>query len=179
MSTSTAEQRLLAARARLGDDSAFELLVHEHTRALVGFVRKLGLPESVSEDVVQETWVAAWKSLRTLRDVGKFRSWLFGITRNKALQHFATAREIPIADLDTPATDEVLDSYFDRFAPYLNRALDGLPVSQREVLALRFFEGMSYENLAETICVSEGTIKSRLHYAKAALRRRLEVLTDE
>ena len=176
---SAAEQRLLAARARLGDDLAFEQLVHEHTRRLVWFARKLGLSQAVSEDVVQDAWVAAWMSLRTLRDVRKFRSWLYGITRNKALQHIAAVPEIPAADLDVPAADEVRDSYFDRYAPYLDRALDGLPVAHREVLTLRFFEQMSYAELAEALSVTEGTVKSRLHYAKSALRRQLEVITHE
>jgi len=179
MMKSAAEQRLLAARARLGDDLAFEQLVHEHTRRLTWFVRKLGLSESVSEDVVQEAWVTAWTSLRTLRDAGKFRSWLYGITRNKALQHIAAVREIPAADLDLLAVDEVRDSYFDRYAPHLDRALDGLHVAHREVLILRFFEGMSYAELSGALGVTEGTVKSRLHYAKLALRRQLEVIPHE
>jgi len=172
------EQRLLVARARLGDEQAFQSLVHHYTRRLLWFVRKLGLPEVTADDVVQESWLVAWASLHRLRKVESFRSWLYGIVRNKALQHLAKEREVPTGDLDV-AAETPEESVFDHYMPHLNRALEQLSVIHREVLALRFLEGMTYEELSEATDATAGTIKSRLHNAKLALRRQLEAIADD
>ncbi len=173
-----AEQQLLVARARLGDERAFERLVHLYTRRLIWFVRKLGLTEAAADDVVQESWVVAWSNLHRLRKIAVFRGWLYGIARNKSFQHLAKARDVPTADLDVAAEapDEV---FFDRYLPYLNSGLDRVSAIHREVLALRFLEEMTYAELAQATGVTVGTVKSRLHNGKLALRRELEAMADE
>ena len=180
MSDVRPEIRLLAARARLGDAKAFETLVHEYTPRLLWFVRKLELPDKDADDVLQESWLVAWSKLNRLRNLRLFRSWLYGITRNKAMQHLAKeqAREAPVADID-PLDEPPEESFFERYLPYLNHALGQLSLTHREILALRFIEGMTYEELAQTTGARLGTVKSRLHNAKHALRRELEVLTND
>ncbi|MHB8863260.1 MAG: RNA polymerase sigma factor [Pirellulaceae bacterium] len=172
------EDRLLVARARMGDPQAFRELVFAYTPRLVWFVRKLGLSEAAADDVLQESWLAVWRSFERLKDVRRYRGWLYGIVRNKALQHVARepggeSRNIDVAGA---SPDE---SFFDRYLPYLNQALEALSSVHREVLALRFSERMTYQELAEAIGVSEGTVKSRLHNAKHALRTQLEELARE
>ncbi len=174
------EERLLIARAHLGDDSAFEAIVHRFTPRLLWYVRRLGLTEAAAEDVVQNTWLACWTSMARLRDVRRFRSWLYGITRNKALQHIGAINphETLTGDIDLP-TKEPEDSFFQRHGEYLGAGLARLPILHREALTLRFLENMSYAEISETTRVSEGTVKSRLHYAKVELRRQMEVLANE
>jgi RNA polymerase sigma-70 factor (ECF subfamily) len=173
-----AEQLILVARARLGDERAFERLVHVYTPRLIWFVRKLGLTEGEADDVVQETWLVAWSKLRCLRKMAVFRGWLYGIARNKSLQHLDKAREVPADDLDVAA--EIPDQvFFDRYLPYLDRGLDRISAIHREVLALRFLEEMTYVELAEATGVPVGTVKSRLHNGKLALRRELEAIADD
>lgn len=173
-----AEQQLLVARARLGDERAFERLVHLYTPRLIWFVRKLGLTEAAADDVVQESWLVAWSKLHRLRKIAVFRGWLYGIARNKSFQHLAKARDVPTADLDVAAEapDEV---FFDRYLPYLDSGLDRVSAIHREVLALRFLEEMTYAELAQATGVTVGTVKSRLHNGKLALRRELEAMADE
>ena len=174
------EIRLMAARARLGDAEAFRALVHEYTPRLLWFVRKLGLPDKDADDVLQESWLVVWSKLNRLRSLRLFRSWLYGITRNTAMQHLAKTktREVPVADID-PLDGPPEESFFERYQPYLNQALERMSLTHREILALRFIEGMTYEELALTTGVTLGTIKSRLHNAKHALRRQLEGLTND
>ncbi len=76
-------------------------------------------------------------------------------------------------------SEEPEDSDSDRYGPRLNQALDHLSAIHREILALRFLEGMSYEELSMATGATAGTVKSRLHNAKVALRRLLEGQTDE
>ncbi|NQU76134.1 MAG: sigma-70 family RNA polymerase sigma factor [Planctomycetes bacterium] len=180
MSEVQPEIRLLVARARLGDAKAFQTLVHEYTPRLLWFVRKLGLSDNDADDVLQESWLVAWSKLNRLRSLRLFRSWLYGITRNKAMQHLAKdeAREVPVADID-PLDEPPEESFFERYQPYLNQALERMSLTHREILALRFIEGMTYEELAQTTGTTLGTIKSRLHNAKHFLRRQLEVLTND
>jgi RNA polymerase sigma-70 factor (ECF subfamily) len=180
MSELQPEIRLLAARARLGDAKAFERLVHEYTPRLLWFVRKLGLPDRDADDVLQESWLVAWSKLDRLRSLRLFRSWLYGITRNKAMQHLAKdkTREVPVADID-PMDEPPEESFFETYLPYLNQALGQLSLTHREILALRFIEGMTYAELAQTTGAALGTVKSRLLNAKHALRRELEALTND
>jgi len=180
MSEVRPEIRLLVARARLGDAKAFETLVHEYTPRLLWFVRKLGLPDKDADDVLQESWLVAWSKLNRLRNLRLFRSWLYGITRNKGMQRLASdeSREVPVADID-PSDEPPEESLFERYQPYLNQALGQLSLTHREILALRFIEGMTYEELGQATGATLGTVKSRLHNAKHALRRELEVLTDD
>ena len=180
MSEVRPEIRLLVARARLGDAKAFETLVHDCTPRLLWFVRKLGLPDKDADDVLQETWLIAWSKLNRLRSCRLFRSWLYGITRNKAMQQLATGkvREVPVADMD-PLDEPPEESFFERYQPQLNQALEQMSLTHREILALRFIEGMTYEELAQTTGATLGTVKSRLHNAKHTLRRQLEALTND
>ena len=172
------EQHLVVARAQLGDEQAFQWLVHHYTPRLLWFVRKIGLSPVNADDVVQNVWLAAWSSLHRLRKVDRFRSWLYGIARNKALQYVAQVREVPIANFES-VPDAPDDSFFERYMPHLNEALDRLSVIHREILALRFLEEMTFEELSEATGTSVGTIKSRLHNAKVALREKLEVIVDD
>ena len=180
MSEIRPETRLRVARARLGDAKAFETLVHEYTPRLLWFVRKLGLRDKDADDVLQESWLAAWSKLSCLRNLRLFRSWLYAITRNKAMRHLARdkVREVPVADID-PSDEPPEESLFERYLPYLNRALEQMSLTHREILALRFIEGMTYAELAQITGATLGTIKSRLHNAKHTLRRQLEVLTND
>jgi len=178
MGQSRAEEHLLVARARIGDARAFEALVFQYTPRLRWFATKLGLSTTTADDVVQESWLAAWSGLARLRDVRQFRSWLYGTARNKCLQQISRERQTCMLNCEL-AAEEPDDAWFDQYLPYIGAALENLPPIHSEILALRFLEGMTYQELAEVVQANEGTIKSRLHHAKRALRKELEVLANE
>lgn len=174
------DETLLVARAVIGDDKAFEALVHHYTPRLLWYVRRLGLSEAAADDVVQNAWLACWSSKGRLRDIHRFRAWLYGIARNKAFQNLGSInpREILTSEIDVP-DEETGESFFAQHLGYLNDGLARLPILHREVLSLRFLEGMPYAEIAEATGVSVGTVKSRLHNAKAELRRHMEVMINE
>lgn len=176
-----AAEELLVLRAQLGDEKAFQRLVQENTQQLFLYCRSFNLDTTRCEDIIQEVWIVAFRSLRRLRSVAKFRSWLFGIARNKA-RHY----------LDKKARDELLKQNIVGYSedsspqPSFRKYLEGLPsaferlsINHREILTLRFLNQMSYAEIADLTGINAGTIKSRVHYAKTALRKMLESMKND
>jgi RNA polymerase sigma-70 factor (ECF subfamily) len=150
-------------------------MVEEWLPGLYAFVRRLGLPPTEAEDVVQDSLLAAWRSLPRLRDPAKMRSWLFGI----AYRHFLRSRRRH-ATLELPdgqaslEQDPSSDGRLDRHS--VRRAVLGLPELYREPLVLVYWQELSYQEAAEVLRVPLGTLSWRLHQALSLLR---EALTEE
>ena len=168
---------LVVARARGGDTEAFRELLTLHSPRLLRFVRKmlLSAPDLV-EDVTQEIWIRIHHSLPTLVDAGKFLPWAFRIARDRVYREFRR-RKLPMGSLEEadreaiPVAEELpIDT------EEIQRGLEALSPEHREVLVLRYFEEMDYESIARITGATLGTIRSRLHYAKCALRRTFQLL---
>jgi RNA polymerase sigma-70 factor (ECF subfamily) len=128
-----------------------------------------------AEDATQEAMTRAWKARRSLRQIDAFDAWIDRIVVNSCrerMRHRRGIREIALPpDTEPEATD--------RFGALLardsvGRALGELTVDQRTVVVLRYWRDLSLEQIAERLGWPLGTVKSRLHYALAALRERLE-----
>jgi RNA polymerase sigma-70 factor (ECF subfamily) len=138
------------------------------------YLRRL-LPAAGDEEaLLQEVWLSVHRQLPKLREAAAFRTWLYRLVRDRALVELRRKR-IPFAPLDK---DTVVAGDEPEFGPedaaYVHRGLDQLSREHRDVLTLRFLEGMSYEEIARVVDCQVGTIRSRLHYAKIALRTILE-----
>jgi RNA polymerase sigma-70 factor, ECF subfamily len=174
----------LVEQARAGGPAAWDALFHRYQLPLYTYAYELVREEQASLDIVQETFINALRHLDALRADAKFGSWLFGIAHQKCLQHWRRQRrwrrlqedELP-ADLPDPgpAPDELLIRREDE-AAFLLR-LGELPAPQRSVLLLHYLEDFSIDEMAGVTGLPSGTVKSRLHYAKRALRRLLEERT--
>jgi RNA polymerase sigma-70 factor (ECF subfamily) len=160
----------LLKRVYRGDQGAFRVLVDRHGRYLTGVALALAnRNQADAEDLVQETFVAALTS--RFRGESAGRTWLVQIlVRQAALLRRKRQREhgTPVAGEsekttlpETFATDAKLD---------LAQMLEGLSDDQREVIVLRELEGLTYEEMAKELHVPRGTVESRLHRARAALR---------
>jgi RNA polymerase sigma-70 factor (ECF subfamily) len=144
------------------------------------YVFELVRDEQASLDLVQETFINAFRYLGTLRDDEKFGGWLFSIAHQKCLQQWrrqsrqAELQEelanAPTADDDNPLDLLIREEQEAEFMKLLPR----LPLAQRSALLLHFVEGFSLEEIARITDTEVGTVKSRLHYAKRALRKLLE-----
>jgi len=132
-------------------------------------------------DIVQETFINAARHVGTLREDGKFAAWLFGIAHQKVIQRWRGnareekllaeyAGETPVAFADDPGELLVRKEQEERFMEMLN----SLPLPQRSVLLLHFIEGFGIEEIAGITGTQPGTVKSRIHYAKKALRALIE-----
>jgi RNA polymerase sigma-70 factor (ECF subfamily) len=176
------QERLLVLCAQEGNRDAFSRLVDLYDRRLLYFVRRiLGDPDGAL-DVLQSVWLNVHRKLGKLRSPDAFRVWLYRIAHDEAISELRrkTRRPVLIEHVETlQSVDEtsIEATAFDN-VELVHRALQDLSVDHRRVLTLRFLEDMSIEEIADVIGLSSGTVKSRLHYAKLALRRRIEELTD-
>jgi RNA polymerase sigma-70 factor (ECF subfamily) len=134
-----------------------------------------------ADDLVQETWFDVYRKINALQQPDAFAAWLYRIARDKAYRQMRR-RPTPTARIDESTTaaasfDE--DTFDAEELAQMKAALDALPQDHREVLVLRFIEGMSYEQIAAIIGCPLGTVRSRIHYAKSAIREKLKRTTDK
>jgi RNA polymerase sigma factor, sigma-70 family len=183
-------QRGLVERAQRGDDEAFAQLVASHVDRAWRFVRAIGGDRVDADDVVQEALVMVWRDLPRLRDPLAFEPWLRAVlvhaTRH-ALRRDGGVRLIRITDQapsagagrgDLIEADRVVDGGLEPGASLashdaLARAFARLSIDHRAILALHHLEGYGVDQIAVVLQRPVGTVKSRLHEARSALRAAL------
>ena len=173
----------LLDRARRGDGRAFERLALEIQRPLFRHAARMLGPDD-AEDVVQDALLSAWKSLSSFEGTS-FRAWVFRIVTNRALDRLRSRRRHPELPLDPPSDEddaatwaepaaagpELADLAADREAlGVVEEALETLPAEQRAALLLRDVEGFAYEEIATITSTEIGTVKSRIHRGRLAVR---------
>jgi RNA polymerase sigma-70 factor (ECF subfamily) len=173
-------EQLPVAEARAGDTAAWDILFRRYQLPLYVYVFELVHDEQASLDIVQESFINAARYIGSLREDEKFGGWLFGIAHQKCIQRWRKqAREedlreelaaVPVEFEDDPAELFIREEQEAEFMKLLNQ----LPLPQRSVLLLHYVEDFSLEEIAGITGAQLGTVKSRLHYAKKALRRLLE-----
>jgi len=175
----TEREQLPVAEARAGDAEAWDKLFRRYQLPLYVYVFQLLRDEQTTLDIVQETFINAARHLATLRDDERFGSWLFGIAHQKCVQRWRKrglqqTLDEPLAEYasEEPGPDELLLRQ-EQELEFMN-ALNRLPEHQREVLLLHYLEEFSIEQIAEVTQTSVGTVKSRLHYARKALRKLID-----
>jgi RNA polymerase sigma-70 factor (ECF subfamily) len=169
-------EHLLVLRCRAGSRAAFAELVERYQPRLYYFIRKLLGGRAGAEDLLQDVWCAALRGVAGLDELGAFRGWIYRIARDRVFREFRK-RRLPLcalaqADLAEGPGDD--DAFSAEDAERIHTALDRLATGHREVLVLRFLEDMTYGDIAGVIGCELGTVKSRLYYAKRALRALLE-----
>lgn len=176
MTPATADADLLAAAA-VGDEEAFAHLVERHGGAVLRYAESLvGSGVGAAEDVLQETFLAAWSAAARFRGEAGARGWLLAITRQKAMRHFRRRAGEPdhltsLAELGEAAGWAVEEDPADRALRRLDlqAALAALAVEDREILLLRDVEGLSGEEVAALLGLGLAAMKSRLHRARLRL----------
>jgi RNA polymerase sigma factor (sigma-70 family) len=169
------ESELLVVRWLRGDREAFAGVVRLWERSLFYYVRRLLESEADAWEVLHETWLKVLKSGKSLRDPGAFPAFLYRTARNAAVSRLR-GRAIHVDERVEEVGDEAGENWVSGFddAEEVHRALDKLPVAQREVLTLFFLKELSLEEIAAVLEIPVGTVKSRLHQARRAIRRVIE-----
>lgn len=177
--TEGADKRLsdevLAAQASAGDRRAFGDLVRRHQDGVFRFVFRMVGSRDQAMDLTQDSFLKAWQALPGWRPEARFRTWLLQIARNASLdvlRRRSLADFVPIDEafeLPGPGPTPESQAAAKQDLRLLDAALRRLQADHREVLLLRELEGLSYEEIAVVLDVAEGTVKSRLGRARAAL----------
>ena len=191
----TVDQRTdeaLVEAYREGEAEALEVLIRRYERELLGFLTRLLGSRAAAEDVFQDTFLQIHLSVESFDVTRRFKPWLFTIAANKGRDYFRkNARQNQMVDLlapvkgssgggdggsstslvnlldaDMPALDTALKSH--ELREKVRRVVDALPHRAREILLLAYFQKFSYNQIAESLQIPLGTVKSRLHSAVAS-----------
>jgi RNA polymerase sigma-70 factor, ECF subfamily len=158
-------------------DAAIRELYSSHAKALHRYVERFCPDRASADDIVQETFIRAWRHLPQLSaDDRPIRPWLFRVARNLLIDADRAARSRPMAIQAQPpeeaGTDSGLDQVLDR--QLVSAALEHLSPAHRTVLVETFYHGGSLATVAHQLGIPHGTARSRLHYALHVLRRQLQ-----
>jgi RNA polymerase sigma-70 factor (ECF subfamily) len=170
-----AGEAFLLGRARQGDLSAFEEVVRRNRRRVYGVALRIVRCHETAEDVAQEAFVRAWRTLDRFELGRPFGPWVSRIAANLALNQLRSprSREQPLPDghQERPASgpDPLASVLHGEAEQVLQQALAALPPGQRAVLVLRVFDELSYAEIAAALGLSPGTVMSRLFRARERL----------
>jgi RNA polymerase sigma-70 factor (ECF subfamily) len=173
----------LAAQAQTGAAEAFSELVLRFQRPVFSLIVRLVRDRALAEDLAQDAFVRAWRKLATYDSDRPFRSWMFKIAHNLAIDELRRRRPetVPIEEPESEGLDllgrledqtaldpaESLDTA--RALQHLEQALGQLRPAYREVILLRFREGLAYEEIAEIMDLPLGTVKTHIFRARKEL----------
>jgi RNA polymerase sigma-70 factor, ECF subfamily len=204
MQTEVANEAALVAKLRAGDEAAFRALIEMYHAMLVRVARMYVSTQAVAEEVAQETWLAVLQGIDRFEGRSSLKTWLFRILTNRAkTRGIREGRSLPFSALepDEPAVEGERFHGGDHNWPghwaappagfpeerliaretreVIERAIEGLPPTQRAVISLRDVEGWSAEEVCNALTVSETNQRVLLHRARAAVRAALEQYLEE
>lgn len=185
--------QLLVERVQRGEKGAFDLLVRKYQHRILAIIGRYISDFSEAQDVAQDTFVRAYRALGNFRGDSAFYTWVYKIAINTAKNHLvASGRRPPTDDI---AVDDAMhfsaDSQLkDRATPEnellrqeiernVTAAVDDLPEELRMAITLREVDGLSYEEIADTMNCPIGTVRSRIFRAREAIDRRIRPLLSE
>jgi RNA polymerase sigma-70 factor (ECF subfamily) len=160
-----------------GDEAALGLLIARYAARLRAYLLRYSSSREDADDLLQETWVRVARSAKQYDSKRLFRSWLYGIATNLARDLFRrrSTRERALSELAMQPPAEAALGPIDRGV--LHARIAQLAEDRKEVLYLRYFEGMNEAEMAEVLEIPKGTVKSRLHAAMRELRKEYKVAT--
>jgi RNA polymerase sigma-70 factor, ECF subfamily len=172
------DEPLTVFQAQHGDRDAFSRLVDLYDQRLLYFVRGILGDTDGCFDILQTVWLIVYRKLPQLRSPDAFRVWLYRIAHDQAVGYLRKRSKWPVLTEQIEPMPEAVSSDSAELAldnaEMVHVAMQGLSIDHRRVLTLRFLEDMTLDQIAQVINCSPGTVKSRLHYAKHALRGRIE-----
>jgi RNA polymerase sigma-70 factor (ECF subfamily) len=166
----------LALRCQSGDPDSFADLIAVMEKPLLYYATSLTGKQDAALDVLQDVWLKAVRGIRRLKDPGSLKPWLYAITHGVAVDRIR--RNYRRDKAEQAQVDDALNideqSFEEEDATAIRDALSRLGVKHREVLVLHFLKDLSILEIANVIGCSEGTVKSRIHYAKRQMKQILE-----
>jgi len=184
--------RELVQRVQKGDKKAFDVLVRKYQLKIVKLISRYVNDPSEALDVAQEAFLKAYRALPSFRGESAFYTWLYRIAINTAKNYLvAQGRRPPGSDIDAQEAEQYDGQTFlkeyetpervllkDEIEATVFRAIEELPEDLRTAITLRELEGMSYEEIAQTMGCPIGTVRSRIFRARESIDAKLRPLLD-
>ncbi len=170
------DETLISRTVRLKDTAAYGELVRRYERKILMLQQRLTGERALAEDLTQETFLRAWQKLGTFKGSGSFGGWLASLGYNVFRAHWRKHRrqteEVPLDDLElsAPAQDETGSADLDRL-------LGLLPRQDQVIMTLSYAYGLSNTEVGQVLDMPAGTVKARIHRAKAKIRGTVESST--
>jgi len=178
MSLTEAPDGILASRAADGDARAFEVLVRRHGPLMRAYATRMMGGTSEADDIVQESFITAWRQLPTLKDAHAVRPWLMRITSRKAIDRIRSRKNHePLHEWDVQAPMSQSPVHKVEIASQrerLTEALAGLTTTQRQTWLLREVGEYSYEEIGEQLGLPPSTVRGQLARARRKLVEEME-----
>jgi RNA polymerase sigma-70 factor (ECF subfamily) len=189
--TNQSSDKKLVKRVQRGDKGAFDLLVLKYQHKIVNLVMRYVRDPELALDITQEAFIKAYRALPRFRGDSAFYTWMYRIAVNTAKNHLAAQRRRPmnveldlqdpeqydlhakLKETDTPEAITLSNELKDT----VERAIAALPEDLRTAIILRELEGMSYEEIAQTMECPVGTVRSRIFRARDAISKKVGSLT--
>lgn len=166
------EELLRLFRLEKTKEKAFAQFVNRYKEKLYWHIRRLVIVHEDADDVLQNTFIKAWRGLQNFREDSKLYTWLYRIATNESLTHIQKQKKLRTTNMQ--ATDEQFFANKIRAEQYFNPsqlewklqlAIQSLPEQQKIVFNLRYFDEMPYKEMSETLNVTEGSLKASYHHA--------------
>ena len=179
----------LIQRCLRGDEAAWELIVRQYRRKVFNIAYKFVGKHEAAEDLTQDIFLRIFKSLDTFDRRANFQTWLISVSRNLCIDHYRSVRkerEVIDRDVDAGALQPASNNpgplagleQRDRVV-LLRHALAGLPDTLRTAVLMRDIREMSYQEIADTLKLPEGTVKSRINRGRTELARQIRKLRSD
>lgn len=183
----------LVARVQQGDKQAFDLLVLKYQRKIQRLLSRMLRDQSDIDDVMQEAFIKAYRALPQFRGDSAFYTWLYRIAINTARNWIASQGRRPstpgLNQSEDGETFDEIDNLTDNNTPEsvlasqeiastVNAAIEQLPAELRTAIVLREIDGLSYEEIAQTMDCPIGTVRSRIFRAREAIAAKLRPMLD-
>ena len=186
MSNQSSDKKLVK-RVQKGDKGAFDLLVLKYQHKIVNLVMRYVRDPELALDITQEAFIKAYRALPRFRGDSAFYTWMYRIAVNTAKNHLAAQRRRPMdveLDLQDPDQYDLHSKLKETDTPegltlgnelkeVVERAIAALPEDLRTAIILRELEGMSYEEIAQTMDCPVGTVRSRIFRARDAIGKKV------
>jgi RNA polymerase sigma-70 factor, ECF subfamily len=182
----------LVKRVQAGDKTAFDVLVRKYQHRIGAVIGRFVHDYAESQDIAQETFIRAYRALNNFRGDAQFYTWLYRIAVNTAKNHLVSMkRRPPTSDVDADDAEHFDGAYRmhdsdtpehellrEEIARTVSEVVAELPEELRQAITLREMEGLSYEEISETMDCPIGTVRSRIFRAREAIDLRLRPLMD-
>jgi RNA polymerase sigma-70 factor (ECF subfamily) len=182
----SATETALIKKAQKGDHDAFAVLVEKHQRYVYNLALRVLKDENEALDLTQETFVRAWKALPDFKGQSQVRTWLYRIVTNLCYNRLPNLRR-SINDFGNDVMDEISEPGFNppasefeskEIRDHLSQAIQNLDANYQLLITLRYQNELSYEEIASTLNLPLGTVKTGIFRAKEQLRRSLAQLEE-
>ena len=165
------EELLNLFRDESSRNKAFSVIVAQYKERLYWHIRKIVIVHEDADDVLQNTFIKAWKGLETFKNEAQLYTWLYRIATNECINFLNQKRSkhmMPLEDAEFYLSDSLhYDDYFsgDELQLQLQKAILSLPEKQRIVFNMKYFDEMSYNEISEILGTSVGALKASYHHA--------------